>query len=76
MNAPRYKRGQYLRHHGGSVWRVMSQKADGCYRIRCVIGTTREGWIGGETAGTVCECHANYLHGDGWTRDAAPWGYA
>lgn len=65
----RYANRQRLRHHGGSVWRVIRSTPNGDYRIRCIVGTVKEGWIGGEVEGTVRQVHADYLHGDGWYRE-------
>lgn len=61
----RYPQGQFLRHHGGSVWKVIGEQG-GDYVIRCVVGTKREGWIGGEEEGVARTVHPDYLHGDGW----------
>lgn len=59
-----------LRHHAGSVWQVIRYVPDeDDYRIRCVVGTVREGFIGGEVEGTVRQVHGDYLRGDGWTTE-------
>lgn len=74
-----YEVSQCLRHHAGSLWEIIEADLPGdgswgegmCllagdYRIRCVEGTVREGFIGGEVEGNVRRVHADYLHGDGW----------
>ncbi|HEU4975271.1 MAG TPA: hypothetical protein VFT50_09295 [Baekduia sp.] len=76
----RYEVGARLRHHAGSVWEVVDNDLPGDgewgegmvllrgdYRIECVEGSQREGFIGGETVGVTRRVHADYLHGDGWT---------
>lgn len=69
MPVPAYPHGTRLRHHAGSVWQIVDHVPDGNYWIRCVTGTTRPDWIGGETEDTVREVHPDYLHGDGWTKE-------
>lgn len=64
----RYPEQARLQHHAGSAWEVVRSLPDGDYRIRCVTGTRRTGWVGGEPVGEVRDVHADYLHGDGWTR--------
>jgi hypothetical protein len=42
---------------------------EGDYTILCTVGTVRPGRIGGEVDGAVRDgIHADYLHGDGWSR--------
>lgn len=63
----RWPVGQRLRHHGGSVWEVVSDfggpHAD--YGILCVVGT----WNGryGEPEGKAQKVHGEYMHRHGWT---------
>jgi hypothetical protein len=63
----RYPPGTRLCHHAGSVWEVVGQQVNGDYWIRCVLGSRRPGFIGGEDAGRETAVHPDYLHGDGWT---------
>src|ERR1700761_9438286 len=65
----RWPVGQHLRHHAGSVWTVVEDRGGryGDYLIRCVIGTKRRGWIGGEEAGRETVAHGDYMHRHGWT---------
>jgi hypothetical protein len=63
-----YAAGTLLRHHAGSTWKVMAY-VEGDYTILCTVGTVRPGRIGGEVDGAVRDgIHADYLHGDGWSR--------
>lgn len=56
-----------LIHHAGSVWKVIDRVGDDDYRVECIVGTVREGWIGGERVGTVRVLHGDYLRGSsGW----------
>lgn len=65
-----YKPGDRLRHHAGSTWEVVSRDCNGGYTIKCLVGTVRPGWRGGEVEGTIRPgFHAAYLHGDGWLRE-------
>jgi len=68
-----YAIGTRLRHHAGSLWEVTGHnELTGDYGIKCLIGTVREGLIGGEVAGSVRSgIHADYLHGDGWRVEMA-----
>lgn len=65
----RWPVGQRLRHHAGSEWEVVEDRGGplGDYLIRCVVGTKREGWIGGEEAGREMVAHGEYMHRHGWT---------
>jgi hypothetical protein len=52
------------------VWEVVEDRASsrwGDYVIRCVVGTVREGWLGGEEAGKSMVAHGEYMHRHGWT---------
>ena len=68
----KYPRKTRLRHHAGSLWEIIRYAEDGDYRIRCIEGTIREGYIGGEVEGRAVQVHADYLHGDGWTLESCP----
>ena len=65
----RYENGTRLRHHGGSTWEVLCLNIHCDYKIRCIKGTVKEGWIGGEVEGREMTAHPDYLHGDGWMRE-------
>lgn len=69
-DATRFQPGTELRHHAGSTWRVCFDHIDGDYTIRCIVGTVRPGFIGGETEGTIRRVHADYLHGNGWKSES------
>jgi len=61
-----YEKGTCLRHHAGSTWEVLGLNIHCDYKIRCITGTVKPGWIGGEVEGTERTVHPEYLHGDGW----------
>lgn len=64
----RFPRNARLQHHAGSVWEVIRHVPSGNYRIRCIVGTVRAEWIGGEVEGSIRQVHADYLHDStGWT---------
>ena len=66
----RWPEGQLLRHHAGSVWRVLKVNGPfwrGNYLLECVHGTYRESTGYGEKTGAEMNAHAEYMHRHGWT---------
>jgi hypothetical protein len=68
-----YPVGARLRHYSGSAWVVLVwDEASGDYTIRCVVGTERPGWRGGEKEGATRTVHAEYLENpSSWRRECA-----
>lgn len=59
----RYPVGTLIRHHGGSLWKVVEYIGGrhGDRRIECVEGTAREGYVGGEVEGARIVVHDEYI---------------
>lgn len=68
-----YPVGARLRHCCGSAWVVLAQdETSGDYTVRCVVGTERPGWTGGDKEGTTRVFHADYLENpSSWRRECA-----